>query len=419
MKINVAGKVVVTILCFTNISISCLFASKQSDEIDKLLRIKPLVRGDDIIVYQKIVQEKEDEIMKGMLSFFYKDALLAYKENRFDDALIIGREMLLLDPGNKEISIFKEGLKEIIKYGGTRKAKKRVIELYYQRGLDFYTQGDLVNAVEIWQKALVLSPGYKDCKNLIKRARKHLTEVYYQEGLNFYKTRKYALALGKWYIVAKIDPNYGNVLALIKIAKEEVFKQKIDGLYKRGIALRKAGKLEKALEVFKKLLALSPRHKSGLAGKKEIRKSLTAYYFNKGEKYFKGKNFKKAIRFFKNALRFSPGSTRILGYLSKAREEQALLALKPKPKRKSQVKEVILSSEKKSTDLAKIKKREITQTDIEEAEKHYITGLYYYQNGFLEEAVAEWETVLRINPRHDKTKTSLKKVKGELRKLRY
>ncbi|MCK5535087.1 tetratricopeptide repeat protein, partial [bacterium] len=76
-------------------------------------------------------------------------------------------------------------------------------------------------------------------------------------------------------------------------------------------------------------------------------------------------------------------------------------------------------SEKKSTDLAKIKKREITQADIEEAEKHYITGLYYYQNGFLEEAVAEWETVLRINPRHDKTRTSLKKVKGELRKLRY
>ncbi len=419
MKITVVGKVIVIIICFVNISISCLFASKKSAEIDKMLRMDPFLRGEDKVVYQKIVQEKENEIMKNMFSFLYKDAISAYKENRFGDALIGVKEMLLLDPKNKKISIFREGIKEIINYGGTKKAKKKVIERYYQRGLDCYTQGDLVKAVELWQKTLVLSPGYKDCKNLIKRARKHLTEVYYQEGLNFYKGRKYALALGKWYIVAKIDPNYGNVLDLIQIAKEEVFKQKVDSLYKKGHALRKAGKLEKSLEVFKKLLALSPRNKRGLAGKKEIKSSLISLYFNKGKKYFKNKSFKKAIKFFKNALRFSPGSTKILNYLSKAREQQALLALKPKPKIKAQVEEITLFSEKKSTDLAKIKKREITQADIEEAEKHYITGLYYYQNGFLEEAVAEWETVLRINPRHDKTRTSLKKVKGELRKLRY
>ncbi len=414
---NITSKIIIIILCWMMNSVG-VFASKGSDEMNKLQKIKPVVRGDDRIVYQEIVQEKKEKIMRGMLDFFYKDAMLAYKKNRFENALEILKEMLLIDPGNKNISIFKEGISEIIRCGGTSRAKKRVIERYYQRGLDFYTQGDLVNAVELWRKTLVLNPGYKDCRNLIKRATKHLTEVYYQEGLNFYKRRKYALALAKWYIVAKIDPGYGNVLKLIQIAKDEVFKQKINSLYKKGVALYKAGKKEQALAVFEKLLALSPRHKGGLSKRKEIKRSLTNYYFNKGKKYFESRNYNKAIKSFKNALRFSPGSSNVLTYLSKAREQLALLALKPKPQTKSGAKEVTVSSDRKSTGLSEIKRREITQSDIEEAEKHYVTGLYYYQNGFLEEAVSEWETVLRINPTHEKARTSLKEIKKELRKLR-
>ncbi len=419
MKINIILKITIVMLYWVLSGVLGVFASKQIDEMNKLHKIKPIVRGDDKIVYQEIVKEKEERIMKKMLDFFYKDAMLSYKKNRFENALGILKEMLLIDPKNKNISIFKEGIDEIIRCGGTGRAKKRVVERYYQRGLDFYTQGDLVNAVELWRKTLVLSPGYKDCRNLIKRATKHLTEVYYQEGLSFYKGRKYALALAKWYIVAKIDPNYGNVLKLIQIAKDEVFKQKIRSLYKEGIVLYRKGKKEEALVVFKKLLALSPRHKAGLAKRKEIKRSLTNYHFNRGKKYFESRNYKKSIKSFKNALRFSPGSSKVLSYLSQAREQLALLALKPNPQTKSRAKEVTVSSDRKSSDLSEIKRREITQSDIEQAEKHYITGLYYYQNGFLEEAVSEWETVLRINPNHEKTRTSIKEIKKELRKLRH
>lgn len=420
MKGKFVLRVIVT-LVFIGTTLSCAFARSQRIEFEELFNLKHFVYGEDKAIYQRIVKEKEDKIIKSMLEFLYKDVLSYYRRNRFNEAMMLAKEILLIDPNYKKASFFMEGLKDIIKQGGTSKARREVVERYYQKGLDFYTEGDLIKAVKFWQKALVLSPrygGYKDCKILIKKAKQHLTELYYQEGLNFYKKRKYELALEKWYIVAEVAPGYGNVLELIQVAKKEVYRQKINSLYNKGLSLYETGKKEKALSVFKKLLALAPRHKKGIAKKNEIERNLANHYFNIGKTHFGKKNFKTAIKHFKKALQFSPQSSRILSYLSKAREQQALLAIKPKPKPKPKPEKVSLPPVKKPSPPVEPEIQRLTQEQIEQAENLYITGLYYYQNGFLEEAISEWEKVVAINPRHEKARTSLKKAKLELRRLR-
>ena len=52
-----------------------------------------------------------------------------------------------------------------------------------------------------------------------------------------------------------------------------------------------------------------------------------------------------------------------------------------------------------------------------QAEDHYLNGVNYFINEDLENAIVAWETVLKLNPEHEKAKTDIQKAKHLLEKL--
>jgi len=46
--------------------------------------------------------------------------------------------------------------------------------------------------------------------------------------------------------------------------------------------------------------------------------------------------------------------------------------------------------------------------------KHYLDGINYYMNGLYEEAISEWEEILKIDPEYENVKINIQRAKKRL-----
>ncbi len=349
----------------------------------------------------------------SVLSSLYDRVMEYYEENRFKDAIPFLEKIVIIEPSYKGAEVLLEAIKKMAELPPAG-AKKRVIDEYFEEGLALYQQGSLLRAVQLWEKILVLDPGRKDIEGYIQDARRLLAAPYYERGWRNYQKGEWDEAIRNWEMVLTLDPNYMGVRELITTGRERAREARIQTLYGKAEALFKADRLTEAETVVEQVLKIHPSLPEALSLKSKIdrrRQQLYAHYFGKGEKHFRRGEYTNAIKQWRRALPFAKRKSEVRAKLKQA--NYLLAQMEAEAKRREE------EARRKEAE-AEVQEEETTEpvvaADPEEIQRRYKQGLYYYQSGYLEKAISEWEAVLRMDPTNEHAYVNIQRAKNELQR---
>lgn len=244
--------------------------------------------GQDIRALEQELKTKEDKLKYGLVQEIKEDALSELKTavtnnmtaGNAEAALAAAQKALAWDPGS---SWFKEKIREINNV--LNKDKKDRLLLEADR---LMKENSYIDALVALKNVLDLEPENKDAKEKSARAaefvktlgeknmsvetgNKDSIKKYFETGLDYYASGEYEKAVKEWDAVILASPMQKQVYEFIGKAKEKVRKaqdqtknieilkqQKISGLYNEAVVLHTQGKFEESINKWKLLLELDP-----------------------------------------------------------------------------------------------------------------------------------------------------------------
>ncbi len=189
-----------------------------------------------------------NEILAGQ----YRDVQVLIKGDKKREAVSRLKLILEVNPGFRDAGDILRKLESEQKEKETAVAgedMKRAQEAY-TRGLEYYREEKLEEALKECKKAVELNPEFVDARVFLASVETKLHNLmrletqtdresavknsemkiklkrHYMDGINFYLDGMYREAVSEWEEVVKMDPDYENVRANIKRAKERLKYEK-------------------------------------------------------------------------------------------------------------------------------------------------------------------------------------------------
>ncbi|HUT44798.1 MAG TPA: tetratricopeptide repeat protein [Sedimentisphaerales bacterium] len=200
-----------------------------------------------------------------------------------------------------------------------------------------YRHGNVIKALEVWNKALKINPKQAD--------------VYRSMALSSMKKGKFADAVAQFRKALEIQPQLPDVYSDI------------------GHALMMSGRPKEAIEELEKEIQISPN--SGFA------------YFLLGQAYLQQKEYKKAQEYYETAIKINPGYTNAYYGLASV---CAKLGNRDKAKEHSENFKMLKAEERKSLKGRKIRYDDFVETQKSAAITYINVGRMYRENGKLTKA---------------------------------
>lgn len=353
--------------------------------------------------------------------------------------------------------------------------EKKIVKEYLKKGRAYEDQDDLVNAFKQYNLATTVNPSEKkavESRERVDKELKRLAATHYQKGLRLDKQGKYGLARHQFLIALRFRPDYPEATKILtsrkrfKIERYIVHKihsgQTLSGIAKiyygdhehfsliakynnitdvtqirigqkikiPELAGVKFLETQQAIETEEEIIfepgiwdwekSLLETGSEGKGEKTEARKDKeaemdqVASYRDKGSELFKEKKYIESIEKFKKVLDIFPYDEVALDYSSRSHFNMGMAFFKKKDylSARSQFEE----SRHYNYDC------EECQNYIKKCEKlymavHYKTGIQYYGNEQLVEAMKEWELVQLMDPKYKKVDRLISKAKTILKKL--
>lgn len=208
----------------------------------------------DSMLKDQVHKELEEQI---------RQAKALFAANKMREAYAAFEKILSQDPTNKEIADLMEKVKVTV----NKEQNQQLIKSMINDGLNIYKQGNIKGAILKWQEVLNMDPDNMQAKSYIKSAeeRQETANAVPQiiaEGVELYKTGKVEEAINTWKKVLKMDLTNAQAKAYIESAEQKLkefrLKKEIEKLHKKGVEEAEAGNLLQAIFSLKKALNLKP-----------------------------------------------------------------------------------------------------------------------------------------------------------------
>ncbi len=119
---------------------------------------------------QQITRRSDTKEGTSTKSKLYAQAMEAYESNDWQGAYNLFNRLLAIDSNFEDVQQMLEKTKTKM----ATATREGTIELYYQKGLDYFNQENWLYAVINLEKVHMLNPEYKDVKSLMAQARQHV-----------------------------------------------------------------------------------------------------------------------------------------------------------------------------------------------------------------------------------------------------
>ncbi len=378
---------------------------------------------------KKCEDNLQDLIKQEKIAKIITDGLIFYRKKKFDKAIKEWIKVKQIDPGNKTID-------EYIQYA--KRAREESLNKNYNKGIEYFNKGDYLKAKLYLQKALETNPNHSKAKKKLLEVNSIIfTKVTEKKQLGKRAFRKgdYDTAISDFDYVLKIEPEndeFKDRLAQAKKAKAAL---------NEGKKLMEKGDYANAIEKFTMVLDYNSKdstakrlmNESLKEGKKQSSK-----WFNDGMAYYKNGDLKKAQSRFSSVLKADPSHTEAKNMLNKIekvinnkcssfyntavsyyRSKNYKAAIKNfreilKLKNKYKDTSILLAKSVKIYNKSTEKDRKKLKQKIQE---YLYSGIKFYRNGKLKEAIVEWKKVLKISPNHSKAIKYINRAKYKLSQL--
>ncbi len=296
----------------------------------------------------------------------FQVGMIAYSQDRFQEAIQAFNKTLTLDPANKLA-------KEFIKKAQEAYQEKRenivdenspyytIINSLIMSGKSLFKKGDYVNSKKKWDRILELFPKNKIAKTyqvkcILKlnpsMAKSYIAKIY-KDGKNYEKKKNYKKALQMYEEVKELSPDYPNIDK--QIAKLKVTQK----------------------------TAVSSSNVSGVS-RAEInrRYNLAMVFYRRGG----ASNYQNALAQLQWIVRRDPGNVRAIISLNK------------------------ISTQLKSPSRVQVTRTSrLTPRQRRLIKLYYYRGINYYSNNDFRRAILQWRKVLAIDPTHVKARNNIRK----------
>lgn len=319
------------------------------------------------------LEEREREANAKLVAQYLREGIKFYNLNRYRDSLVQLNRGLELDPENTQIREYI--LRDIIAL--KREEEKAVshtspfyklVENLKLLGIEAYDAGNYQQSIKYWEEILLIFPFNEEARvNLTKTLGK--TDPALQEEIlkGMYRDAKGLIGQGKkrearvkLELIMEVNPQYRDTKALIARLAEQ--RKTEEQQQKRVIT------------------------------DKDRRQAQRLY--RKGLDLYRSEKLEEATAALRESLQFDPEYV----------DAKVLLA----------------RSESKLRNLQKAMAADTAgSTEVEDElririKKHYIEGVALYMNGLYQEAVSEWEEVLRLDPNNESVKTNIERARKRL-----
>jgi tetratricopeptide (TPR) repeat protein len=180
---------------------------KAKEEFEKVLVINPnheeaktqLSRCNDIL--NKKVKEVEESVRQETVSKTMREALKAYKEQKYEESIPLFNAVLELNPNDEDAKRYLV------------LAKETAFKKYLERGKDFAAKGEWDNAIKNLKIALEHNRASTEAKSLLSDVqrrwelqKKVLSQNLYKEGLEAFLSGDKKKARDVWQKAVELDP---------------------------------------------------------------------------------------------------------------------------------------------------------------------------------------------------------------------
>ncbi len=320
---------------------------------------------------------------------FYQEALKAYQEGDLEGALVALDRALVWDPEYAEAKALYEKVEE------AQKAQR--VNTFIQQGITLYKEGNYPEALVKLHEALELDSTNATARawmdstqaaleRLQKKYKKGVKKLL-SEGLKLYSKGKLKEALSKFYGALALDPGNAEAQRYVDMCQKAISQKASEYLAKAQKA-KSEGKLLTAKGYVKRALALAPGDTAAQRLLEELEPLIAQKaqeHLRRGREFLRRGKLSDAERELKLALKYDPGLTQAKAYLSEVEAKRKAQGAKPKKK-----------------------------ASPEEIEQLYLKGVQAYVRGDYQAAIAYWEEVLRLDPKHEKAKLNIKKARKKL-----
>jgi tetratricopeptide (TPR) repeat protein len=172
-------------------------------------------------------------------------------------------------------------------------AKRNISLAYFHKGYEFFQTEEYSRAVKAFKKSLAYDNTCKECEHYIKLSEENFKEFHYNKGIVFFNQERLIDAIEEWKLVYNLDPNFKDVL--INIEKAQLLMSRLEkikmsmasksygytsreekaaGFRETGIELLDKGEITGAIYELNKALAINPNDETA-------KQNLSKAYFEK------------------------------------------------------------------------------------------------------------------------------------------
>lgn len=314
--------------------------------------------------------------------------------------------------------------------------RRQQIDEALAAGRKALSEGDFPSARQAFETALALRPDLPQALAGLEDLESQLSQAV-SRALGLARQARSAgrLAEARTHFEQALrlrdDPDVRGEIAEMEKARN----QKIEGLLTLADEALAREEFKQADGLYRKVLGQAPGHPQaadGLARTERLRGDRTATLLGAARKHLAQGRLQEALEGFRRVLDLAPGNPTALDGIEQGRQllqgelarlvEQGRAALKagdlPAAEegfRKALDLDPYLGSAKEGLEhIARLQKSGIAPGD---EQRLYLRGIELYTRGKYEEAVAAWQQVLMLDPDHDKAKRNIEKAQRKLRQI--
>ena len=252
---------------------------------------KALIWMPDNDELRKKIESVENELEvvtnKRLIENHINQAYIKYEEGDLLQSLANWQKILEIDPGHTRAQEYVDKINSKLtetekrRFREEQETKQRERIAKHMRTADIYFEnGKYAMAIREWQKALKLKPSHAEARENIKRAEgriQDLINLYYDRGMDYLEQADTGAAIREFRKVLELDPDNEKTkeqveklkkkkkpAKIIELKEVEVDTKEINQMYYRGADFYLAGNYREAEKTLNGLLAIDPFNENAI-----------------------------------------------------------------------------------------------------------------------------------------------------------
>ncbi|MBI4055904.1 MAG: tetratricopeptide repeat protein [Elusimicrobia bacterium] len=369
--------------------------------------------------YLTTIQAEKGRITQSSLDIIYENAMDLYRRGEYEEAAELSGTILSVDPNFRGALALRDAATKLQSGKGTGLSPQSLLEDKFERGLALYRQGRLVEAARLFEETVQLDPWNLKARDWLRRTHYQIAERRTLRGQALYAQGKIEEALQMWYGAVVLNPQFPGLRGQITLAESALRDRETGESLAQALGHYNRKEHEKALQSLSEALQMDPANLRAQRLTQEIRREMGVKYLQEGQKLYRQEKLNSAIHQFQKARPYGleqeadlwiARSRGKIQQLKKARAEMARVERKRKEKEKEQPSAAQAQAPESAAPSAVLPTEEAKRM----ANKHYFSGVIYFQKGDYEHARNEWQIANQLDPAHEDAHIGLQRIQGIL-----